>query len=205
MQRLSGAATRVYFFNVKPSSDFRRTGGRDYSATKLHTHVKVGHCTLDEDAFVSYTSSNQDAVQLVTTDPRRSRLAPKLLCSIISELVERLNDPLHIFLRAVSLLLLSTYRAQYRHSTRLLCHALGDCVATIHAQVGASHVSGRVAAQEGDRTHEILRSAHFALRDQASPLVREFRVLVQDLPRPTRKSAIHLFRKGERTYRAVSM
>jgi hypothetical protein len=60
-----------------------------------------------------------------------------------------------------------------------LCYS----VASINPQVRACDVTGCIAAQEGDRTHEILRSSHFTLRDETGPLLRKSWIVVQDFLR----------------------
>jgi hypothetical protein len=53
-------------------------------------------------------------------------------------------------------------------------------VATIDTQLGAGHVAGGIGEEEGDGTHEVLRLAHLALRDERDPLLGELGVLVED-------------------------
>lgn len=65
-----------------------------------------------------------------------------------------------------------------------VCIVLRDRVATVHAQVGARHIPRSIAAQEGDGPHEIFRTTHLALRNQARPLLRECWVVVENLLGP---------------------
>jgi hypothetical protein len=61
------------------------------------------------------------------------------------------------------------------------CRALRDGVAAVDAQIGAGHVTGGVGEQECDGAHEVLGSAHLALRDEGDPLLGELGVVVEDL------------------------
>lgn len=62
---------------------------------------------------------------------------------------------------------------------RQTCLSAG--VAAVDTQICAGDVAGRITAQEGDGTHQVFGTAHLALGDQADPLGRELRVVVQNL------------------------
>jgi len=64
---------------------------------------------------------------------------------------------------------------------RRVCIRLRSCVATVDAQLGASHVARGVGEEEGDGAHEVFGLAHLALRDEGDPLLGELGVLVEDL------------------------
>lgn len=59
--------------------------------------------------------------------------------------------------------------------------ALRDRVTAVDAQLGAGHVTGGVGEQECDGAHEVLGSAHLALRDEGNPLLGELGVVIEDL------------------------
>ena len=66
-------------------------------------------------------------------------------------------------------------------STAMTKVHLGDSVTTVDAKVGTSHVAGRVTEQESDSAHQVLRAAHFTLRNQRSPLLGELWVVIENL------------------------
>jgi hypothetical protein len=53
-------------------------------------------------------------------------------------------------------------------------------VTTVDTEIRTGDVAGSVAEEESDGTHQVLRSTHLTLRDEAGPLLREDRVLVED-------------------------
>ena len=59
-----------------------------------------------------------------------------------------------------------------------------DGVASINPQLGAGDVAGSFAQEESNGSHQILRLAHFALRDQRGPVFEELRVVVEDFGGP---------------------
>lgn len=58
---------------------------------------------------------------------------------------------------------------------------LGDGVSTVNTEIGAGHVSGGVAEEEGHGAHQVFWATHLALWDEAGPLVGELGVVVKDL------------------------
>lgn len=58
---------------------------------------------------------------------------------------------------------------------------LGDSVAAIDAEVGASDIASCITAKESNGTHKVFGAAHLALWDERDPLLCKLRVVVEDL------------------------
>ena len=63
---------------------------------------------------------------------------------------------------------------------------------SINSQVGSCDIAAGIAEQINDGTLQIFRRTHFADRNERSPFLVEFRVVVQNLTRPVRNMSIHL-------------
>jgi hypothetical protein len=48
----------------------------------------------------------------------------------------------------------------------------GARVSAVDSEISTCHIAARIAEQESDGAHQIFRSTHLALRDQARPLFR---------------------------------
>lgn len=64
---------------------------------------------------------------------------------------------------------------------QLWASLLGDSVATVNTEVGASDIVGGVGQKEGHGAHEVLGGAHLALGDEGGPLPLEGWVVVENL------------------------
>ena len=98
---------------------------------------------------------------------------------------------------------------------RLFRWRLGDGVSAVDTDISACHVQTGIAGEKRDGSHEVFRYTHLADWDQASPLLRKSRVVVENLLGPVtvlvmssnlpQDSRNARGTRGCETYNAVSM